>query len=511
MGKSRLKGWKRTFLAVCLGIAGGALVTIALNYAWVNSSKDEACMACHVHPHAEDSWRLSSHYNNPSGTKTACVDCHLPPSGSVKHFGAKVRTGGKDVWSYLFKNKEKIDWESKKELEYARRIVYNESCVECHHQLFPEGITDDGVTAHLYYEDNHEKLGLNCIDCHLDVGHYNPNYTHARMTGIPQQKSSGEIFAGATAVASFENFTERIPGTGVSFAMKALPGGTFTIGSPAKEPFRAENEGPQKRVTVSRFFMAETEVTWEQYWAFYAETMSEGRIAPEVIFAHNSDPSVDAVSGPTPPFGNPEQGWGGGQRPAITMTHYAAETFCQWLSKKTGKTYRLPTEAEWEYAARGGTETPYFFPGNPKKYLSRGFWRGIFGADTTTVNTYAVYELNSRNRTQEPVRVKANQYGLKNMLGNVWEYTSDWYSGDAFAKLPDGTVDPRGPASGTERVVRGGTYADDASDIRSAVRAPTQHDRWLRTDPQQPKSIWWYSDIKAIGFRVVCEPPETIL
>lgn len=90
-------------------------------------------------------------------------------------------------------------------------------------------------------------------------------------------------------------------------------------------------------------------------------------VPPEtVVYANNSNPNVDAISGPTPPFGFPDQGWGGGDRPAITMTHYAAETFCQWLSKKTGKTYRLPTEAEWEYAARGGTETPYFFTGNPK-------------------------------------------------------------------------------------------------------------------------------------------------
>ncbi len=508
MGKSRLKGWKRTLLTVCLAMAGGALVTIALNYAWVNSSKDEACMACHVHPHAEESWRLSSHYNNPSGTKTACVECHLPPPGSSAYVAAKVKTGGNDIWSYLFKNKEKIDWEAKKELEHARRIVYNESCVECHHQLFPLGITDDGVTAHLYYEDNAEKLGLNCIDCHLDAGHHNPDYTHARMTGLPQQRSAGEIFAEPAAVSSFESYTEKIPGTGVSFEMKAVPGGVFTIGSPEKEPFRGENEGPQKTVEVSRFFMAETEVTWDMYWAFYAETMSEGRIQPEVIFAHNSDPEVDAISGPTPPFGNPEQGWGGGLRPAITMTHYAAETFCQWLSKKTSKTYRLPTEAEWEYAARGGTGTAYFFEGSPKKYSSRGLWRAVFGADTTVINTYAIYELNSRSRTQEPVRVKPNQFGLKNMLGNVWEYTSDWYSPDAYAAMPDGSVDPKGPESGTEHVVRGGTYADDASGIRSAVRAPTRHDRWLRTDPQQPKSIWWYSDIKGIGFRVVCIVPD---
>jgi formylglycine-generating enzyme required for sulfatase activity len=446
---------------------------------------------------------------NGSGVKTSCAECHLPPTGSLKYVGAKIKTGGKDIWSFLFKDKEKIDWEAKGEMEYAHRIVYNESCVECHHQLFPQGITDDGVTAHLYYEDNHEKLDLNCIDCHLDVGHYDPDYVHARMTGIPQQ-ATGAIHTEPATLSAFVDYSEMIPGTSVSFAMKAIPGGSFTIGSPDDESFRAANEGPRKSVTVSRFFMAETEVTWDEYWAFYAETMSEGRIPPEQIFARNSDPEVDAISGPTPPFGNPEQGWGSGKRPAITMTHYSAEIYCRWLSKKTGKTYRLPTEAEWEYAARGGTETPYFFEGSPKKYSSKGFWNGIFGADTTVINTYVIYEKNSRNRTQEPSAVKANPFGLKNMSGNVWEYTLDRYADDAYAHIPDGAVDPAGPSGGTEFVIRGGTYADDASDVRSAVRAPTRHESWLRTDPQQPKSIWWYSDVKAIGFRVACEVPYEI-
>ena len=193
------------------------------------------------------------------------------------------------------------------------------------------------------------------------------------------------------------------------------------MGSPEDEPFRRDDEGPVRQVTVSPFFMGETEVTWDMYWAFYSETMTEGRTPPEVVYANNSDPDVDAVSGPTPPFGAPDQGWGSGERPAITMTHYAAETFCQWLSKKTGKKYRLPTAAEWEYAARGGTSTPYFFEGSPKDFSDRGFWRKFFDADTAGINRYVVYVKNSPNRTQEPSAVLPNPFGLKNMLGNVME------------------------------------------------------------------------------------------
>jgi formylglycine-generating enzyme required for sulfatase activity len=494
----RRKRWRRAAGLVCVAAAAGMVAMMGLNYAWVASSKDESCMACHVHPEAEQSWRQSSHYVNGSGTKTSCAECHLPPTGSIDYVLAKARMGGKDIMAYIFKNKEKIDWAAKGELENARKIVYNESCLACHHQLFPEGITDDGVTAHLYWEENAEKLDMNCIDCHLDVGHYDPNYTHARMTGIPRQTASGPIYDSAARVTEFADFTGTIPGTRVSFEMKAIPAGSFMMGSPDNEPLREANEGPQKEVSVGRFFMAETEVTWEMYWAFLAETLSEGRIPPEEIFARNSDPDIDALSGPTPPFGNPEQGWGGGERPAITMTHYSAGIFCRWLSKKTGQTFRLPTEAEWEWAARGGTDTPYFFEGSPKKYSSRGVWNKIFGADTTVINTYTVYEANSGGRTAEPAKVKPNPWGLRNMTGNVWEYTSDWYEGQDVA--------PR-----TEHVIRGGTYADDASGVRSATRSHTRHEAWLKTDPQQPKSIWWYSDMKAIGFRVVMEVPDGII
>ncbi len=481
---------------------------IVANWMWEKSSLNESCMSCHYHTDSDNSWKQSVHYNNGSGTKTDCAACHLPPKGTLAHTAAKIKTGAVDIWSYLTKNKEDIDWESKGELEYARKIVYNESCEACHVNLYPEGITDEGVTAHLYYDDNAEKLGLQCISCHLDAGHYNPNYKHEALTEVP--KGSGVIYEKATDISEFKNYVETIPGTSASINMVAVEGGAFTIGSPESEAFHQADESPQKQVEVSSFFMGEYEVTWDQFWAFYGETMSEGRTPPMTVYANNSRPDVDAVSGPTPPFGFPDQGWGMGTRPAITITHYSAQTFCQWLSLKTGKKYRLPTEAEWEYAARGGTTTPYFFEGDPSDFSNEGFWNGIFGADTTNINGYIIYDNNSTGRTQEPAKVKANPFGLKNMLGNVMEYCSDWYAEDAYQNLQDGAKNPTGPASGEEHVIRGGAYNQDASLMRCAARAHTEHDNWLRTDPQNPRSIWWYSDIKGIGFRVVCEVPDSI-
>lgn len=317
-GKIRDEGRKRRFLpwVALAAFAVGVSVTIALNRVYVHSSTNESCQSCHIHPGADQSWKLSVHHNSRSGAVTGCAECHLPPRGSLKYFMAKATTGLRDVWSYLTKDSASFDWESKGQLEHAVKIVYNESCKECHKQLYPSRISQDGITAHLYYEENEQKLDLQCISCHLDVGHYDPNYKHERMKGVPQQAARrGEPYAAPAEVVAFENFTETVPGTTVSFDMKAIPGGTFSMGSPEDEPFRRDDEGPVRQVTVSPFFMGETEVTWDMYWAFYSETMTEGRTPPEVVYANNSDPDVDAVSGPTPPFGAPDQGWGSGERP----------------------------------------------------------------------------------------------------------------------------------------------------------------------------------------------------
>jgi formylglycine-generating enzyme required for sulfatase activity len=502
---------KRFWLFVLLaGIFLGVLFTIGSKQVISHTSTNEYCQSCHIHTDADLSWPQSTHYHNKSGVVVGCVECHLPPEGDFKYLATKVRTGLHDLYAFHFKDHESFNWESKSQLEHAVKIVYNESCVECHSNLFPKELSSEGGTAHLYYEMNAERLNLQCINCHLDVGHYNPDYKHERMTGVPTTLGENqEVFTEPAIITKFDNYTEQIPNTAISFNMVAVPGGSFQMGSPEKEAFRGSDEGPVRTVNITPFFMGELEVSWKEFWTFYGATMSEGRIDPNTIRELNAN-EPDAISGPTPPFGIPDQGWGGGDRPAITMTHYAAQIYCQWLSKKTGKKYRLPTEAEWEYACRGETQTAYFFEGDPKDYASSGLMNKIFGTDTTIINSYVVYALNSGGKTQEPSFVQPNPFGLKNMSGNVYEYCSDWYSPDAYTHTSAEVTNPAGPDTGTEHVIRGGHYMSEAGDLRSAARGSTDSEAWLITDPQQPKSIWWYSDMKGIGFRVVCEPDSSL-
>jgi formylglycine-generating enzyme required for sulfatase activity len=501
------KGQKLKLL-FALGLAIGVLLMFFGNKFLDYTSTDEYCMSCHIHPGADESWKLSSHHNTKSGIVVHCVDCHLPPKshGTFRYLWVKGTTGLKDFWKYHTKDSASFNWEQKKQLEYAVKIAFNESCEDCHKTLFTRALTSEGALSHLYYEENKEKLNLTCLGCHLNAGHFDPDYVHKSndLFGASDDNQPKEIYDSATKLTGFETFTEKVPGTPVSFKMVAIPGGTFNMGSSEKEPYRNENEGPVREVTLSPFYMGETEVTWDEYMTFYSETMSEGRIDQSITIAKNQN-AVDGVSGPTPPYGQPDQGWGYGKNPAITMSFYSAEIYCKWLSIKTGKKYRLPTEAEWEYAARGNTTTPYFFKGSPKKYTRENWWNGIFGVDTANINTYTVYLENSNGRPKTSDQVAANPFGLKNMTGNVMEYCSDWYSDKAYSETSAQVENPKGPESGSEHVVRGGHYASDAKDLRSAYRDYSRTEDWLKTDPQSPKSLWWLSDCTKIGFRVVCE------
>ncbi len=497
---------KKLLLWFTPGLIIGILIILGAGAAVEKTSTNDYCISCHIHPAADMAWKRSVHYETQSGYRVACVECHLPPRGHG-YLWAKGTTGLRDLWSYWTKDSASFDWNDRGRLEVARGHVYETSCIKCHENLFPAKLTKAGEDAHLYYKQTVKTPELHCINCHLNAGHYIEGYTHgSNKTFGAASSGPKEIFKDPAEVKEFASFTERIPNSSVSFRMVAIPGGTFRMGSPADEPFRREDEGPVKEVGISPFFMAEIEVTWDEYLAFYAQTAAEGRSSDTEGIRSGPQSETDAISGATPPYGQPDQGWGMGQRPAISFTHHAAETYCRWLTRVTGKTYRLPTEAEWEYACRGGSATPYFFPGDPEKFEKTGFRAKLSKNDTAVINTYIIYKGNSPSKTQLPDEVKPNPFGLKNMLGNVAEFCADWYQPDAYAQYTEDTVkDPVGPGSGTEHVVRGGSFQDNAGMLRSAARNYTRTDDWLKTDPQIPKSIWWYSDCFNVGFRVVCE------
>jgi len=468
------------------------------------TSSDKYCISCHIHPDADQSWKLSTHYNNHAGNIVHCSQCHLPPEGHG-YLPAKAKHGIKDVYGYFFKDSAKINWQEKKMLENAKGYVYEKSCLECHPNLFPVTLSVNGGNAHLFYTTSKEPLS--CINCHINVGHYDKNAIHAHDTSFGVTVTASKtLFTESEKVEKFINFNEKIPRTSVSFEMVAIPGGTFNMGSPDNEPLRKPDEGPVRKISVSKFWMAKTEVTWDEYLAFFRATGSQGRTEGQTI----SNKNVDAISGATPPWGAPDQSWGKGSRPAITMSWHAANVYCKWLSKVTGKKYRLPTEAEWEYACRGGTETPYFFEGSPKDLTSIGLLKKFFKPDTSYINSKAVYKLNSNARTKEPSAVKENPFGLLNMAGNVAEFCLDFYSPAAYKADSAGMVNPQGPLTGQEHVIRGGSFKSDAKDLRSAARDFTKTKAWLVTDPQMPKSAWWYSDCIDVGFRVVCEADSSI-
>ena len=480
------------------GVVVGGLLLFGAGRLVEATSTDAFCNRCHFHPHSTETWKQSVHHVTASGVKVHCVECHLPPKGQG-YLPAKVVTGLRDVYGAVFKDSADFNWELKSRPENAVHFTKDVSCVHCHENLYPIEITHEGMDAHLYYEQQEGEVS--CIKCHIDAGHYHEGILHAANVdfgtddGLPDT-----VYAAPATVTGFEDYTETIPGSAVSFGMKAIPGGAFIMGASAGDPLAEPDERPVREVTLSPFFMAETEVTWDAFLAWYAQTSGEGRTTDVGLLE-----GIDGLTGATPPYGNPDQGWGKGQRPAITMTHHAAEKYCEWLTVVTGRPYRLPTEAEWEYAARGGTTGDFFFEGAVKDYDDRGLRARLFGVDTAVIGGYAVYVENSEGMTQLPSAVKANPYGLKHMLGNVAEFCADVYDAGAYERMPGPVTDPVVTSGSDEFVVRGGSFLDHAGGLRVSDRSRSRRVDWQKTDPQIPKSMWWYSDCDHVGFRVVCE------
>ncbi|HZH71047.1 MAG TPA: NapC/NirT family cytochrome c, partial [Mariniphaga sp.] len=292
------------------------------------TSTDEFCNACHAHPHAESSFRLSIHNSNSSGVTANCVDCHLPPEDqTVYHLTRKAYHGFHDLYYYLTRDMDEIDWEAKRTVEASKRFVYEDGCKKCHTNLFPTTLDELGAESHLKHISDPENNS--CVKCHLTVGHYRGEVSLAmeEVSVAPE-----ELFDAPAEITAFEDFTEQIPGTNVSFKMVAVEGGLFNMGSQPDESYRRADEGPVREVEVNDFWMAEVEVTWNEYLAFFNATGSQGRKEAVEV-----DEELDGITGATPPWGAPDQGWGMGTRPAITMTHHAAQVYCRWLSSVTGK------------------------------------------------------------------------------------------------------------------------------------------------------------------------------
>jgi formylglycine-generating enzyme required for sulfatase activity len=288
----------------------------------------------------------------------------------------------------------------------------------------------------------------------------------------------------AQAPNDHKAYTQAIPNSEVKFDMVPIPGGTFMMGSPDKEAGRGEDEGPQHPVTIRPFWMGKLEVTWNEYDLFWM-TKKGGR---EPSFTTGIK-TADAVTRPTRPYADQTFGHGREGHPAICITHHAAMEYCRWLSAATGKAYRLPTEAEWEYACRAGTKTAYSFGDDPKK-----------------LGDYAWYGENSDDKTHLVGKKKPNPWGLYDMHGNVAEWCLDHYRKDYYStfKLDSPALAPvlLPGADRFSHVARGGAWTDDAPLLRSAARRGSDKD-WIQRDPQRPQSIWWLTDAEFVGFRVV--------
>jgi formylglycine-generating enzyme required for sulfatase activity len=298
-----------------------------------------------------------------------------------------------------------------------------------------------------------------------------------------QQAPPASLPSGMTA------YVEPIPGTDLKFEMIPIPGGSFTMGSPPGEAKRSEDEGPQVKVELAPFWMGKHEVTWDEYdeFAFQMDLKRKKREGIDPNKQPETEKAGDAVTRPTPPYADETFGMGRRGQPVICITHHSAMEYCRWLSAKTGKAYRLPTEAEWEYACRAGAKTTYFFGDDPAK-----------------LEEYAWYVENAE-KPQVVGKKKPNPWGLYDMHGNVSEWCLDHYVADLYSKLLKEQPARRPVVLPDDKeysyVARGGSWDDDPDRLRSAARLASNLE-WSIQDPQRPQSIWWHTDATFVGFRL---------
>jgi formylglycine-generating enzyme required for sulfatase activity len=293
--------------------------------------------------------------------------------------------------------------------------------------------------------------------------------------------------ADGTKAADIRSYTNRIPGTKASYAMIPIPGGEFVMGSPAGSRYAKPEELPPHRVRIEPFWMGRCEVTWNEFDSFVYDELDD-RPSETTSPAVRPDRALtDAVTHPTLPYVDMAFGMGKSGYPAISMTQHAANKYCQWLSAKTGHFYRLPTEAEWEYAARAGSTNTWFF-----------------GDDEAKLANYAWFEANSDFKYQKVGGKLSNPWGLHDMLGNVSEWVLDQFDEGYYKICADGgtTTQPWNKAAKPyPHSVRGGAWSDPMENVRCAARGRSDP-KWKIGDPQFPRSLFWLRNCDFVGFRI---------
>jgi sulfatase modifying factor 1 len=256
------------------------------------------------------------------------------------------------------------------------------------------------------------------------------------------------------AVARIETETVEIPGTNLKFELVAIPGGKSTIGSPEDEKGRKADE-KQRELELRPFSLGVFAVTWAEYTAF--RTPLRGKPLDGITRPTMSDAFFGDLGMPVQFLEL--------DRPVTNVRWHGAVQYCEWLSKKTGRYFRLPTEVEWEVAARARSTA----------------------AAVDLVGDQAWYKDNSDHQTHPGGLKKPNAFGLYDILGNVWAYTLEFHDAPEFSP-----------------VVRGGCWSSPAGELRFANRQTVQKE-WFEEDPNRPTSLWWLTtSTVSVGFRVVC-------
>ena len=289
-------------------------------------------------------------------------------------------------------------------------------------------------------------------------------------------------------------YTTTIPGTEIEFSMEPIPGGTFKMGSEDGD----DDEKPTFEVKLNPFWMAKYEITWGEYQRYMQMEKALKALQASGVRIVNESNKIDAVTAPSALY-DTSFTYNAGQesdQAAGTITQYAAKQYTKWLSLSDGNFYRLPYECEWEYACRAGTDTRFYF-----------------GDDEDELEEHAWFENNSDEERHTVGELKANPWGLHDMYGNVNEWVLDQYSEEGYVQASEieegSTLDLakayNKPTKLFPRSIRGGSFLHDSEECNSFARFPSDSKEWRSTDPNYPKSPWWFTDEPAtgVGFRIV--------